>query len=91
MDHGPSTDLMNITLFEAGDGFGGLLPFPVLLSFCLACENIRFSSLFAARNVPSYEVRGETDVFAAYGLLKGNGKKVLRWLGTRGRHVRFRS
>ena len=49
----------------------------------VACENIRFSSLFAtgdvsrgvtwcssARNVPSYEERGETDVFAGYG--KGN-------------------
>ena len=35
----------------------------------LACENICFSSLFAAGdvsrgNVPSYEERGETDVFA---------------------------
>ena len=39
----------------------------------LACENIRFSSLFvagdvscgsSARNVPSSEERGETDVFA---------------------------
>ena len=34
----------------------------------LACENIRFSSLFAAgdvsRNVSSDEERGETDVFA---------------------------
>ena len=35
----------------------------------VACENIRFSSLFAAegrfaRNVPSYEVRGETDAVA---------------------------
>ena len=34
----------------------------------VACENIRFSSLFAAgdvsRNVPSGEERGETDVFA---------------------------
>ena len=35
----------------------------------LACENIRFSSLFAAgdvsaRNVPSDEERGEKDVFA---------------------------
>ena len=29
----------------------------------LACENIRFSSLFA---VPSGEERGETDVFAGY-------------------------
>ena len=45
----------------------------------LACENIRFSSLFAAgdvsrgettflRNVPSREERGETDVFAGYGI-----------------------
>ena len=36
----------------------------------VACENIRFSSLFAAedvsRNVPSGEERGETDVFAGY-------------------------
>ena len=37
----------------------------------LACENIRFSSLFATadvsvRNVPSGEERGETDVFAGY-------------------------
>ena len=36
----------------------------------IACENIRFSSLFAARdvsrNVPSGEERGETDVFAGY-------------------------
>ena len=36
----------------------------------VACENIRFSSLFAAgdvsRNVPSDEERGETDVFAGY-------------------------
>ena len=36
----------------------------------LACENIRFSSLFAiedvssSRNIPSGEERGETDVFA---------------------------
>ena len=38
--------------------------------FTLACENIRFSSLFAAgdvsRNVPSGEERGETDVSAGY-------------------------
>ena len=34
----------------------------------IACENIRFSSLFAARNVPSDEERGETDVFAGYAL-----------------------
>ena len=41
----------------------------------LACENIRFPSLFAARdvsrssarNVPSGEERGETDVLAGYG------------------------
>ena len=38
----------------------------------IACENIRFSSLFAAGNVsrggnvPSGEERGETDVFAGY-------------------------
>ena len=37
----------------------------------LACENIRFSSLFvavdvSARNVLSDEERGETDVFAGY-------------------------
>ena len=36
----------------------------------LACENIRFSSLFAAgdvsRNVAIGEERGETDVFAGY-------------------------
>ena len=32
----------------------------------IACENISFSSLFAARNVPSGEERGETDVFAGY-------------------------
>ena len=31
----------------------------------LACENIRFSSLFAAGDV-SGEERGETDVFAGY-------------------------
>ena len=40
-----------------------------------ACENIRFSSLFAAgdfsRNVPSGEERGETDVFAGYDLYCG--------------------
>ena len=40
----------------------------------LACENIRFSSLFAAgdvsRNVPSGEERGETDVFAGYPCIK---------------------
>ena len=30
----------------------------------LACENIRFSSLFAAGDVPSGEERGEMDVFA---------------------------
>ena len=40
----------------------------------LPCENIRFSSLFAAgdvvwRNVPSGEERGESDVFAGYGTL----------------------
>ena len=41
----------------------------------LACENIRFSSLFrrwerftrsSSRNVPGGEERGETDVFAGY-------------------------
>ena len=38
----------------------------------LACKNIRFSSLFAAgdfssaRNVPSGEERGETDVFEGH-------------------------
>ena len=36
----------------------------------IACENIRFSSLFAAvdvsRNVPSGKERGERDVFAGY-------------------------
>ena len=38
----------------------------------VACENIRFSSLFAVggvssvRNVPSGEERGETDVFAGW-------------------------
>ena len=36
----------------------------------LACDNSRFSSLFAAedvsRNVPSGEERGETVVFAGY-------------------------
>ena len=31
----------------------------------VACENIRFSSLFVA-GVPSDEERGETDVFAGY-------------------------
>ena len=41
-------------------------------SLFLACENIRFSSLFAAGNVshggnaPSGEERGETDVFAGH-------------------------
>ena len=39
------------------------------VNFQIACENIRFSSLFAAGdvsrgNVPSGEERGETDVFA---------------------------
>ena len=38
----------------------------------VACENIRFSVLFTAgtsraRNVPSGEERGETNVFAGYG------------------------
>ena len=32
----------------------------------LARENIRFSSVFAARDVPSGEERGETNVFAGY-------------------------
>ena len=47
----------------------------------LACENIRFSSLFAAgdvssaRNVPSGEERGETDVFAGY---NGNQEKNIQ-------------
>ena len=42
----------------------------------LACENIRFSVLFASsqlrrfvRNVPSGEERGETDLFAGYSFL----------------------
>ena len=45
----------------------------------LACENIRFSSLFAAgdvsrggysaRNVPIGEERGETKVFAGYNVI----------------------
>ena len=51
-------------------------PIPELFQLNLACENIRFSSLFAARdvsreerrssarNVHSGEERGETDVFA---------------------------
>ena len=37
---------------------------------CLACENIRFSSLFVAEDVLSDEERGETDVFAGYQLLR---------------------
>ena len=54
----------------------------------LACKNIRFSSLFAAgdvsrggtetRNVPRGEERGETDVFAGYGLLGGTFFRALR-------------
>ena len=36
----------------------------------LACENIRFSTLFATRNVPGGEERGETDVFAGYVLVQ---------------------
>ena len=32
----------------------------------LACENIRFSSLFAAEDVSRGEEPGETDVFAGY-------------------------
>ena len=54
-------------------------------TFSLACENIRFSSLFAtgdvsrggssARNVPIGEERGETDVFAGYLLLFPNSYK----------------
>ena len=44
----------------------------ILVGHDVACENIRLSSLFAAedvsrscaRNVPSGEERGETDVFA---------------------------
>ena len=46
----------------------------------LACENIHFSSLFAAaRNVPSGEERGETDVFAGYGNFASalNGKRFV--------------
>ena len=45
-------------------------PLAFLSHLKLACENIRFSSLFAAgdvssaRNVPSDEERGETDVSA---------------------------
>ena len=35
-----------------------------LLGCLLACENIRFFSLFVAWDVPSGEERGETDVFA---------------------------
>ena len=41
----------------------------LLLILLVACENISFCSLFAAssaRNVPSGEERGETDVFAGY-------------------------
>ena len=56
-------------------------PPPCTSEGLLACENIHFSSLFAAedvsrggrsstRNVPSGEERGETDVFAAINLLK---------------------
>ena len=44
----------------------------------LACENIRFSSLFVAEDVSrvlSDEERGETDVFAGYTSLN---KTVLR-------------
>ena len=59
----------------------------VNISRGLACENIPFSSLFAvgdvsARNVPSGEERGETDVFAGYSppsnltLLYYNGSAV---------------
>ena len=45
-------------------------PCSAVFSLWVACENIRFSTLFAAgdvspaRNVPSGEERGETDVFA---------------------------
>ena len=45
-------------------------PCSAVFSLWVACENIRFSMLFAAgdvspaRNVPSGEERGETDVFA---------------------------
>ena len=38
------------------------LSFSVYIS--LACESIRFSSLFAAGDVPWSEERGETDAFA---------------------------
>ena len=46
----------------------------------LACENIHFSTLFAAaQNVPSGEERGETDVFAGYGNFGSvvNGKRFV--------------
>ena len=46
----------------------------------LACENIRFSSLFVARdvsrNVPSDEERGETDVFAGYFKAKYDQRQI---------------
>ena len=35
-----------------------------LTALTIGCENIRFSSLFAAGDAPSGEERGETDVFA---------------------------
>ena len=49
----------------------------------LACENVRFSSLFAAdgrflhAKRPSGEERGETDVSAGYEILFVEAKKVL--------------
>ena len=47
----------------------------------VACENIRFSSLFAAkdvsRNVLSDEEGGETDVFAGYQMSEENFRTEL--------------
>ena len=67
-------DLRNLTLWIA--------PVParltckkLLIIAALACENIRFSSLFVARDVPSGEERGETDVFAGY-----SGARRILWI-----------
>ena len=72
-----------LSLFWSFDIFNQCL-FSYCIALYLACENIPFSSLFAAGEVslPSGKERGETDVFAGYMLLKNDSLlQILRFPG----------
>ena len=72
-----------LSLFWSFDIFNQCL-FSYCIALYLACENIPFSSLFAAGEVslPSGKERGKTDVFAGYMLLKNDSLlRILRFPG----------